>query len=378
MCIELGVEYGIDFKCVECGNSGGKYKIVDESDVGTRHWVCSIQCAKKWAVRHGWNVYGNCDSLHDCLTQETSNIYLKDTSGSIFWINGTIKKASSDPIIDEYKKMNDIDKILAYIAGSIGVILDILITQTSILRPVDTMITNMMRSKKIKKFKDLLDAYSNSFRDGASAPIDFQEIDMYGINSIHAQYSFGHDPMRFIEGILQILSGDFRGVDKFGNIIVEKYSEPVFGIIQAIISYIAHIISDFCNIQSLPYPGSTFLIEFGTDKIRKDLSTAFRSQLYNARTYVYQNIPCFVIDIIIYSYAIYDHFTKTKKIDFLIGKQKKYQTMSLISNAMTSGTNLAVSGFRTIILKDPRAIFRVNFPALKNTLFKSIKYITTN
>jgi hypothetical protein len=365
------------FMCIECGNNKDNYKIISETGITTRGWVCSEECAKKWAERHGWNVFGNEISLHDRLDKNDSNIYIFSFPSSISWINGSIKKVENK-YLDEYESLSDIDKIVAYSAGAIGMILDTVITQTDILKPLDKKVAQIMRSKNIKKFQDLLDNFSNSFRSGTPAPIDFQEFKMFGPISTHAQYSFGHDPIRFIEGILQIMSGDYKGVDKFGTIITSSYGDPVFGTIQAIVSYIAHMISDFCNVQSLPYPGSTFLMEFGTDKVRKDLSTAFRSQLYNARTYIYQNIPCFVIDIIIYSYAIYDHYTKRKKIDLLVGNSKKYQTMVLISNAMTSGLNLAISGLRAGVLKDPRAIFRINFPALKNTLVKSVKYIVSD
>ena len=286
----------------------------------------------------------------------------------------TIKKLEN---IDENEdeKWSDADKIAVFIAGIIGIILDILITQTDILKPLDKKISDAMKSSKVKNFKNVLDKFSNSFRKGKSMPIDFQDFDMYGIKSIHAQYSFGHDPLRFIEGIIQTLNGEYRGIDKIGNIKKSFFGLPVDNIFHAVISYVSHMVSDFCNSHSLPYPGSTFLMEFGSDKTRKDLSTAFRAQLYNSRMFIYQNIPCFFISIILHSWAIYNSYIDNKKINFFAGNEYKYQTMLLASNAMAMATNVTITGIRTLANKNESELLRLNFPLIGNTIKHSIKCI---
>jgi hypothetical protein len=288
-----------------------------------------------------------------------------------------IRKLDIDYIDETWQKA---DWIVVFIAGSIGVVLDVLITQTKILKPVDKIISTFMKSGKVQNFKRALDKFSNSFRDGKSAPIDFQEFDMYGLKSIHEQYSFGHDPMRFIEGICQMITGDYRGIDKFGTIITAKSGEGIseegiLKIIQGVISYIAHMVSDLCNANSLPYPGSTFLMQFGNEKTRYSLAAAYRSQLYNSRMFIYQNLPSFIMSMIIHGWAVYDNYTQTKKIDLLIGNNLKYQPMLLVSNATAMTLNLTITDVREAIKHDHRALFRVNWPVIANTVKHSIKYL---
>ncbi|AEF82610.1 hypothetical protein [Leadbettera azotonutricia] len=266
------------------------------------------------------------------------------------------------------------DWIAVFIAGTVGIILDTIITQTSILRPLDRRIAGLMKSKKITSFKDFFDNISDSFRDGASAPIDFQDFPMIGLKSIHEQYSFGHDPLRFIEGIIQIISGNYRGIDKFGNIITAQFGKGIPNVMQAIVSYLAHMVSDFCNANSLPYPGTTFLMQFGSQQTRDAIAAAYRSQLYNSRTFVYQNLPGFITNLIIHAWSVYDYYTQTKKINFIIGNNLKYQPMLLAANAMVMTSNLTITSIR-LIMHDPHALFRVNFPVMLNTVKHSIKLV---
>jgi len=282
-----------------------------------------------------------------------------------------VRKLNIEYIDETWQKA---DWIAVFIAGTIGIILDILISQTSILKPLDAKISKFMQSDKVQSFKNVLDKFSNSFRNGSSAPIDYQNFEMLGLKSIHEQYSFGHDPIRFIEGIIQMMTGNYRGVDKFGNIITAQFGKGIPNIFHATISYIAHMVSDFCNSNSLPYPGSTLLMQFGSQETRNSLAAAYRSQLYNSRTFVYQSLPSLFISLIIHGWAIYDSYTQTKKINFMIGNNLKYQPMLLVSNAMVMTSNLGITGTRAI-LGNPHALFKVNWPVILNTVKHAIKYL---
>jgi hypothetical protein len=327
-------------------------------------WRVKKDCSKNLGFSNGINTV-----VCDCTLLKNVNIYEKIADKKTF---ETIRKNISE---NELEKWTDADKIVVFVGGIIGMILDTLITQTNILKPLDKYISNKMKSENIIKFKDLLDNYSKSFRKGDCAPIDFQEFEMFGPKSIHAQYSFGHDPLRFVEGILQILSGEYRGVDKFGDIKKSMFGTPVDGIFQAVISYIAHMISDFCNVRSLPYPGTTYLMEWGNDDIRKALSVAFRNQLYNSRVFIYQNLELLVINIIIYGWAIYDTYVRERKINLLAGNMYKYQTMLLASYAMPCGTNITITGIRALITENPHELFRLNFPVIFNTIGQTLKIL---
>ena len=265
------------------------------------------------------------------------------------------------------------DWIAVFIAGTLGAVIDILITQTRLLKPVDSYIKNVLSSPQIKSFQDTADAFSNSFRNWHSAPIDFQDFEMSGPKFIHEQYSFGHDPIRFLEGIFQIMTGKYGGVDKFGNLVQAPFGEGISNPIQAVISYVAHMVSDMCNQQGLPYPGTTFLMQFGSDATRNKIVAAYRSQLFNARTFIYQSLPALIISLIIHSWAIYDNYVQTNKIKILIGDNIKYQSMLLASNAMVMTTNLTITAVRGY-LGDHNAIFRINWPIVLNTIRHAIKF----
>jgi len=344
-----------------------------------------IECGycNKWVsesfMGYGWRVNKDCSrnySSKSTMTIKYCNCNLKNIDYyEKIADKETLRNLKTKLSEDEINKWTDADKIVIYIAGTIGMIINTLITQTKILKPVDKYISNKLKSKKIKNFKNLFDNYSNSFRKGDSAPIDFQDFEMYGPKSIHAQYSAGHDPLRFTEGILQIISGNYKGVDKFGNIQQSIFGTPVPDIFQAVISYISHMVSDFCNVLSLPYPGSTFLMEWGNDKVRKDLSNAFRSQLYNSRVFIYQNLEILLMNIIIYGYAIYDNYLKKHEINLFIGNEYKYQSMLLASYAMPCALNIAITGTKILITKNPHELFRLNYTTIFNTLKLSIKML---
>ena len=117
-----------------------------------------------------------------------------------------IKTLNIDYIDETWEKA---DWIAVFIAGAIGIALDVLITQTNVLKPIDKKVKELLASDKVKSFQELMDKLSNSFRNGKSAPIDFQGFEMRGLKNIHEQYSFGHDPLRFIEGIIQMITGKY-------------------------------------------------------------------------------------------------------------------------------------------------------------------------
>ncbi len=283
-----------------------------------------------------------------------------------------IKILNIDYVDETWQKA---DWIAVFIAGAVGIALDVLITQTKILKPIDNKVKEILASDKVKSFQDMMDKFSNGFRHGNSAPIDFQNFEMHGLKSIHEQYSFGHDPLRFIEGIIQMITGKYSGVDKFGNLIQAPFGEGIKNPIQAVISYVAHMVSDMCNQQGVPYPGTSFLMQFGSDKIREDIAVAYRAKIFNSRTFIYQSLPSLFMSIIIHSWAIYDNYTRTGKIKLKIGNDLKYQPMLLVSNAMVMTSNLSINAVRGIVAEGPRVLFRVNYPVIANTVKHSIKYL---
>lgn len=274
----------------------------------------------------------------------------------------------------ESDKWSKADYYVVYSAAIIGSILDILITQTDVFKPVDDKIKELLKSDDIKGIQKKLDKWSNDFRNGGSAPIDFMGFDMAGRKSIHEQYSFGHDPLRFIEGIREFLTGNFRGIDKYGTLIDVEFGEAVPNLIQAILSYIAHMLSDLLNAQGIPYPGTTFLMQFGSDKVREDIAAAYRSGKFNFRTSVYQSLPTLIVSLIIHSYSIYNNYAQGKKKWLILGGEPKTQSMLLVANLIISSQNIAINSVRGV-LGDAHALFRVNYPQIANTLKHVLIYM---
>lgn len=263
------------------------------------------------------------------------------------------------------------DFTVTFIAGVLGSIADILITQTDLLKGFDKVIKEALSGSK---FQTASDNISKFFRNGDAAPIDYQDFSMHGLKSLHEQYSFGHDPIRILSGILQMITGKYNGVDSAGKLISENFGTGVSNPLYATISYITHMLADFCNKNSLPYPGSTFLMQFGSEETREAVAAAYRGQLFNARTFVYQAIPTIFIGLVIKSYLIYQNWIKTKKISFSVLKTKKANEMLLAANAIVAVQNVAITSTR-VFFGEAHAMFRYNWPQILNTTRLAVKYL---
>lgn len=282
-----------------------------------------------------------------------------------------LKRLDIDYVNETWTKA---DWAITYIAALTGAMMDVLINQTKVFNGVEDQIKNLLDSENVTDLKRKLDKFSNSFRNNASAPIDFQDFKMAGRKSIHEIYSYGHDPLRFIEGIYSFFSGNYHGIDALGAPINVSYGEAIDNVIHATISYIAHMLSDFLNKQGIPYPGSTFLMQFGSDETRKHVAAAYRSSSYNFRTAIYQSLPIFFVDIIINSYAIFSNYADTQTIHLTAGRSDKYQSMRLVANAIVSLENISITTVRGC-LGDGHAFFKINWPVISTTVLQTIKYI---
>lgn len=287
--------------------------------------------------------------------------------------HAVLKRIDPDYVDDTWTKA---DWAVTFIAALIGAMLDVLINQTSAFKGVEQKAKEMLDGSDVEQLKRKLDSFSNGFRGQNSAPIDYQNFDMAGLKSIHEVYSYGHDPLRFIEGICSFISGNYHGIDKFGMPINEAFGEGIPNIIQAVVSYVAHMLSDFLNKQGLPYPGSTFFMQFGSDETRKQIAAAYRGELYNFRTAIYQSLPAVLIGIVINSYAIFSTYAETKKIRLTAGQGDKYQSMLLVANAIVALENISVTTVRGC-LGDAHAMFKINWPVVVNTVRLAIKYIVS-
>ena len=277
-----------------------------------------------------------------------------------------LKKLDIKYIDDTWNKT---DWVVVVLSGILGSIVDILITQTKILKPLDKKIREKLDGSNFKK---LLESLSIKTYDNKSVPIDFQDFEMPGLRSLHEIFSSAHDPIRFIEGIAQMMSGEFKGFDRFGVKIEKSIIDSPPSIIQSVVSYFLHMLADFCNANSLPYPGSTIIAQFGSQEVRDKIAAAYRKKVFNSRIFIYHGFPALILEICINIWAICDYYNLSKKIDLFAGKRNKYCEMLLVANSIVMFQNLGINSLR---LKSGQmdALFRVNWLQIVNT----IKYTVT-
>ena len=67
-----------------------------------------------------------------------------------------IKTLDIDYLDESWQKA---DWIAVFVAGAIGITLDVLITQTKILRPIDNKVKEILASDKVKSFQDMMDKF---------------------------------------------------------------------------------------------------------------------------------------------------------------------------------------------------------------------------
>lgn len=264
------------------------------------------------------------------------------------------------------------DKKWLWLAIVCGSITDVLITQLDILKPVDKQVKSFLGNKGTGNIRGSLDNWANGFRNGSSSPIDFQNFEMAGMKSIHQQYSFGHDPIRFLTGVYQTMTGNYQGVNRWGSIVNANFGEPIPNLIHATLAHTAHLMSDFLNPQGVGYPGTTYLMEFGSQEVRDQIAAAYRGGLFNSRTFVYQGLPILISTLMIHAYAIFKEWEKSKKINLLAGLSDKYQKMQFLTSTGIMVQNLTIASVRGLF-GDPHALFRVNYPVILNTLRHFLK-----
>lgn len=269
----------------------------------------------------------------------------------------------------------DRDKALVFLASLLGITVDILINQTTLLKPLDLQIKGALSESDFQKG---LEKFNKSLHDGGSNPIDFQDFEMHGLKNLHEQYSFGHDLLRPLNGIYQIMSGQYMGVDKLGNLIKRAdFGNHVPNFFAASISWFSHLMADFCNKLSLPYPGSTFLMEHGPEKLRSKIAAAYRNGDWNARTFAYQGLAPLLVNFIFTVNNVLENLDKTGEFSFAPQNTVRWREMRITANAIVVAQNLAVNGARAYF-GDPKVFFRINTPAMMMTIKEGVLLLNEN
>lgn len=119
-----------------------------------------------------------------------------------------------------------------------------------------------------ERVRDLLEPLSetpffeNLEKAAKNGVIDYQKHGFGGPH--HRARNPAHDVARFVETILQLLKGEFRGIDLGNTARVFRDAEaatPVATVVEAAVLLCRHLLSDVVTPTSLPLPGSSLLDE---------------------------------------------------------------------------------------------------------------------
>lgn len=253
------------------------------------------------------------------------------------------------------EKWEKADFIAVFIAASIGSLVDIILSDR-----------NNKFTGKNSDFSNWLDKFH---KHDSGAPIDYQGKGFGG--GYHRGLSKGHDILRFIEGIMMFKNGQFEGIRYVDGVAkkvvssVNQYGNPYeqLGWIEAILKYTQHMFADMLSTNSLPFPGSSFIVECSNRELRKLAATMYHNG-FNIKNVMTQSLSTIIIEVIVRvyfsiksvqnskeSFEISDGYLNYETIKTFIkpnSKEKLYE-MLLMSHSIVSAINIG----KVVIKKSP-------------------------
>jgi len=201
----------------------------------------------------------------------------------------------------------------------------------------------------------------------------------------HRFQSLGHDSvLGFVFGVLDIVRGTITGFS-YDNLThthtwmqgtVWSNLEP-FGLIEAILRQIGHLISDVATPMGLPAPFMTLIqgINVGSfgEKGRTVGQIARWMYLngYDFRHFLVSGITPAVIEIVLRAYIMLRHYSEHGETKFDLASHPKYRTMLLMAHGIAT---LGNAGKIALMQGNPLAINYAEWMALIRYLIPSIKY----
>ena len=265
-----------------------------------------------------------------------------------------ITKELNQPLSKREKWIRD-DFVVIFIAASIGSLADI------ILGNRDNSLTG-----KGSAFSNWL----NQFHKHASgAPIDYQAKGFGG--GFHRGLSKGHDILKFIEAIMMFKNGEFVGIRYQNGVAIKVISKvnqngtpyEQLSLIEAIVKYVQHMFGDLLSTCSLPFPGSSFLVECDNRKLRKFAADMYQNG-FNCKNIIIQSLSAAIIEIVIRVYFSiksvkqyredfqlsedYSNFEEFKHF-FQPANKEKLNEMLLVAHAIVTAINVG----KVVIKKSP-------------------------
>lgn len=253
------------------------------------------------------------------------------------------------------EKWSKNDYIAVFIAASIGSLVDLILSDRE----------NPFTGKD-SQFSKWLDQFHK--HDGG-APIDYQGKGFGG--GYHRGLSKGHDILRFIEAIMMFKNGQFEGIRYLNGTAhkvissVNQYGNPYeqLYLIEAILKYAKHMFGDLFSTCSLPFPGSSFLVESSNRDLRKLAANMYQNG-FNLKNIMTQSLSTIMVEVIlriyfgvksVQSYKAefeldddYSNFSAIREFIKPSSKDKLYE-MLLLSHAVVTAVNIG----KVVIKKSP-------------------------
>lgn len=275
------------------------------------------------------------------------------------------------------------DFIVVFIASTIGSLSDL------ILGKRDNVLTG---ADPRKHFESKVSEWLNQFHQHESGgPIDYQGAGFGG--GFHRELSKGHDILRFIEGIMMFKNGRFEGIRYVnGEAIkvvtsVNQYGNPYeqLALIEAITRYSRHMFADLFSTCSLPFPGSSFLVECDNRQLRIFAADMYKNG-FNCKNIIMQSLSTIIIEIIIrifYSiqavqnmkqdFELEEDYSNYDKIKMFLNpiSKEKLNEMLLVSHAIVTAFNVG----KIIIKKSP---WEINVTEIISVVRYGVKVLKEN
>ncbi|MEL7648713.1 MAG: hypothetical protein AAGU76_11505 [Sedimentibacter sp.] len=205
--------------------------------------------------------------------------------------------------LTQREKWDKGDFVAVFVAASVGSLADIILSNR-----------NNKLTGQDSDFSKWLDQFHK--HEGGD-PLDYQGPGFGG--GYHRGLSKSHDVLRFIEAILMIKNGRFEGIrymDGIGQKVVStvnQYGTPYeqLGLIEAILKYAKHMFADLFSTCSLPFPGSSFLVESSSRDIRK-LAASMYQNGFNLKNIMIQSLSTILVEVILRIYFAVKSYKKYK------------------------------------------------------------------
>lgn len=276
------------------------------------------------------------------------------------------------------------DFIAVFIAASIGSLVDIILSDR-----------NNQFTGKGSTFSDWLYKFHN--HDGG-APIDYQGPDFGG--GYHRGLSKGHDILRFIEAIIMFKNGQFEAIrytDGVASKVVSMVNQngnsyEQLEWIEAILKYAKHMFADLFSSYSLPFPGSSFLVECSNRDLRKLAADMYQNG-FNLKNIMIQSLSTIIVEAILRTYfgiksvqeykeefELSEDYSNFDSIKAFIkpGSMEKLYEMLLLSHVIVTAVNIG----KVVIKKSPWeiniteiiSVVRYAIPAVNGVINRHSEY----